>query len=67
MLPKVLPRLTWMCPMLFIFGLCLSLSIGFAKARRLGFTYEYPADAIDMLLRSKGSAGKADGQEREDG
>ncbi len=67
MLPKVLPRLTWMCPMLFIFGLCLSLSIGFAKASRLGFTYEYPADAIDMLLRSRRDTDKSDKTEGKDG
>lgn len=44
-LPRAIPDLSWICPFLFIFGLCISLFIGYLKAQAMGFQPEPPAPA----------------------
>lgn len=48
-LPRAIPDLSWICPFLFIFGLCISLFIGYLKAQALGFQPEPPAPAEEAL------------------
>ena len=47
-LPGAVPGLSWICPFLFIFGLCISLLIGYFKARALGFLPEPYSPAADQ-------------------
>lgn len=44
-LPRAIPDLSWICPFLFIFGLCISLFIGYLKAQSMGFQPDPPAPA----------------------
>lgn len=43
-LPRVIPGLTWICPFLFIFGLSISVFMGYLKARKLGMTADFPPE-----------------------